>query len=260
MRILFIGDINGRPGRRAVRELLPQLKTEYAPDLVIANGENMASGFGLTPDTYHEVMEYGIDCMTTGNHVWDKADIIPILETKSEPLVRPANFPAKDPGKGYFDVKVGKERVRVVNMMGQVFMKQRTTSPFEMIDTILAEPDCPKVVIVDFHAETTSEKIAFSFYVDGRVSFVVGTHTHVQTNDARVLAGGTAALTDAGMTGPRDGVIGVDKDIIVKSYLTSMPWKGEVASGAIILSGVVVDIEPETGKATHIELVKREIE
>ena len=260
MKILFIGDINGRPGRRAVREFLPELKAEYQPDLVIANGENMASGFGLTPDTYQEVMDYGIDCMTTGNHVWDKADIIPILETKSEPLLRPANFPSKDPGRGYDDIMVGKERIRVVNLMGQVFMKQRTTSPFEKIDEILADPSCPKVVFIDFHAETTSEKIAFAYYVDGRASMAVGTHTHVQTNDARILAGGTAALTDAGMTGPRDGVIGVDKDIIIKSYLTSMPWKGEVASGAIILSGLVVDIDPETGKATSIELIKREKE
>ncbi len=260
MKILFIGDINGRPGRRAIRELLPQLITEYKSDMVIANGENMASGFGLTADTYREVMDYGIDCMTTGNHVWDKSDIIPIIETKAEPLLRPANFPAKDPGKGYVDIMAGQNRVRVINLMGQVFMKQKTNSPFDVIDTILAEANCPKIVFIDFHGEVTSEKIAFAFYVDGRASMVVGTHTHVQTNDARILAGGTGALTDAGMTGPRDGVLGVDKDIIVNSYLTSLPWKGEVASGAIILSGVIVDIDAETGKATHIELVKREIE
>lgn len=259
MKILFIGDIVGRPGRRAVRELLPGLKSEFKPDLVIANGENMASGFGLTVDTYREVLDYGVDFMTSGNHIWDKPEIIPILETKNEKLLRPANFPGKDPGRGVEDLLVAGERVRIINLIGKIFMGKNCSSPFEAIDQILAEPNCPSIVLIDFHAEATSEKIAFAWHVDGRASVVTGTHTHVQTNDARVSEKGTAMLTDAGMTGPRDGVLGIDKDIIVKSYQTSQPWKGEVADGPIILSGFIADIDENTGRAIGIELIKREI-
>jgi metallophosphoesterase (TIGR00282 family) len=260
MRILFIGDIVGRPGRRAVRELLPDLRKENKPDLVLANGENMASGFGLTVDTYREVLDYGVDYMTSGNHIWDKAEIIPILETQAEKLLRPANFPDKDPGRGYTDLLVSGERVRVINLIGKVNVGKNCSSPFEKIDQILGEPNCPAIIFIDFHAEATSEKIAFAWHVDGRASAVTGTHTHVQTNDARVTKKGTAALTDAGMTGPRDGVLGIDKDIIVQSFLTSQPWRGEVAEGPMILSGFVVDIDSKTGRATGIELIKREIE
>lgn len=259
MRILFIGDIVGRPGRRIIRELLPSLKKELKPDLVLANGENMASGFGLTVDTYREVLDYGVDYMTSGNHIWDKAEIIPILETQAEKLLRPANFPANDPGRGYGDLLVGDQRVRLINLIGQVNMGKNCSSPFEKIDQILAEPNCPKIIFIDFHGETTSEKLAFVWHVDGRASVVTGTHTHVQTNDARVTAKGTAALTDAGMTGPRDGVLGIAKEVIVPSYLTSQPWKSEIAEGAIILSGFLAEIDSTTGRAISIELIKREI-
>lgn len=260
MRILFIGDIVGRPGRRAVREMLPAIKKEYKPDITIANGENMASGAGFTVDTYREVLESGVDYMTSGDHVWDKVDIFPILDTKSEKLLRPANYPARDPGRGFVDLMVGQDRLRLVNLMGNVFMRANLVSPFETIDNILADPNRPKVTLIDFHAEATSEKIAFSYYVDGRVSAVVGTHTHVQTNDARVLEGGTAALTDTGMTGPRDGVIGVDKETIVESYLAQMPWKYEVATGPIVLSAVFIEVDNDSGKATKLELIKKEME
>jgi metallophosphoesterase (TIGR00282 family) len=260
MKILFIGDIVGRPGRRAIRELLPQLKSELQPDLVIVNGENMASGAGLTTDTYREILEYGVDFMTTGDHIWDKPDIYPILETKSEKLIRPANYPSQNPGSGVADIMVGKERVRIINMQGNVFMRANLESPFTKIDELLTDDNRPKITFVDLHAEATSEKIAFTHYVDGRVSAVIGTHTHVPTNDARILAGGTAAQTDAGMTGPRDGVIGEDKDLIIGSYLNSMPWKHEIADGAIQLNGVLIAVDEATGKATAIETIRREIE
>lgn len=260
MRILFIGDIVGRPGRRAIKEIVPELKNEFKPDIVIANGENMASGAGLTVSTYHEILDAGVDFLTSGDHIWDKEEIYGILDTKSEKLVRPGNYPAANPGRGYEDILVGKTRLRIVNLQGNVFMRADLKSPFFWIDEILEDKNKPICIFVDFHAEATSEKIAFSHYVDGRVSAVVGTHTHVQTNDARILAEGTGALTDVGMTGPRDGVIGEDKSHIINSYLTSMPWKHEMASGAIQLNAVVVDIEDETGKATKIEVVHREKE
>jgi metallophosphoesterase (TIGR00282 family) len=260
MKLIFIGDIMGRPGRRAVRELVPQLRAEFTPDIVIANGENMASGAGITMDTYREVMESGIDFMTSGDHIWDKVDIYPVLETKAEKLIRPANYPVQNPGRGYDDIMVNGKRLRVVNLQGNVFMRADLKSPFTMIDEILSDAHRPAATFIDFHAETTSEKIAFTHYVDGRVSAVFGTHTHVQTNDARILAGGTAAVTDAGMTGPRDGIIGENKDTIIDHYLTMMPWKHEIATGAIQLSAVYVEIDDETGKATKVELIKREIE
>ncbi len=259
MKIIFIGDITGRPGRRAIRELVPELRAEFKPDLIIANGENMAAGAGLTVPTYQEVLENGVDFLTSGDHIWDKTDIFPILETKSEKLIRPANYPERDPGRGYEDVAVGKNRVRIINLMGNVFMRANLVSPFVLVDHILSTPDCPKIVLIDFHAEATSEKIAFSYYVDGRVSAVLGTHTHVQTNDARILAGGTAALTDVGMTGPADGVIGADKQVIVESYLTQMPWKYEIADGSVELSAVYLELDESTGKATKIELIKKQL-
>lgn len=258
MNIIYIGDIVGRPGRRAIREILPELKKEYNPDLVVANGENMASGAGYTVDTYREVLEYGVDFLTSGDHVWDKADIFPILETKNEKLLRPANYPAGAPGEGWRDILVGKNRVRIINLQGRVFMRALLDSPFTTVDTILADANRPAITLIDFHAEATSEKIAFSYYVDGRVSAVVGSHTHVQTNDARILPGGTAALSDLGMTGPRDGVLGVQKEVIIEASVSQLPWKYEVATGPIILSGVYLEVDDETGKATKIELIKRE--
>lgn len=260
MRILFIGDIVGRPGRRAIRELVPELRQELSPDLVIVNGENMASGSGITVSTYQEVMDTGIDFMTSGDHIWDREEIYSILNTKSEKLIRPANYPKDNPGRGYEDILVGKERLRIVNLQGNVFMRADLEQPFYVIDRILQENNCPKAIFIDFHAEATSEKIAFSHYVDGRASAVVGTHTHVQTSDARIMAGGTAALTDVGMTGPRDGVIGEAKEHIINHYLTQLPWRHEIATGAIQLSAVLLDIDGETGKAQKIELIKREIE
>lgn len=260
MKILYIGDIVGRAGRRAVRELVPQLKAEHQLDLVIANGENMASGAGYTVSTYQEVLEAGVDYLTSGDHIWDKPEIFPILESQSEKLLRPANFPSGDPGRGMVDILVGQTRVCLINLMGNVFMRANLESPFHVIDRLLAEPNRPTIILVDLHAEATSEKIAFSYYVDGRVSAVMGTHTHVQTNDARILPGGTAALSDLGMTGPRDGVLGVEKDEIVKSFLTQMPWKREIASGPVILSGALLEIDEATGKAMSIELIKRELD
>lgn len=259
MKILFIGDIVGRPGRRAVRELLPELKKEYSPDLVIANGENMASGAGITVDKYREVLESGVDFLTSGDHIWDQSEIFSILDTKAEKLIRPANLPDRSPGRGVEDLVVGDIRIRIINLLGNVFMRYDVPTPFDTIDKILEDRNRPAITIVDLHAEATSEKIAFSWYVNGRVSAVIGTHTHVQTNDARILEQGTAAISDVGMTGPRDGVIGVIKEHIIDSYLTQMPWKRGVAEGPIVLSAVLMDIDETNGKAQSIELIKREI-
>lgn len=259
MKLLFIGDIFGRPGRRILRELLPEIRREYGVDFVIANGENSASGAGITEATYREILESGVDFVTSGDHIWDKEDIYPILESKGEKLIRPANYPATTPGRGYDDVVIKGERLRIINLQGNVFMRADLEQPFSTIDRILAEPNCPAATFIDFHAEATSEKIAFSHYVDGRVTAVVGTHTHVQTNDARLLERGTAALTDAGLTGPRDGVIGEDKEVIIKHYLSQMPWKHDVAAGAIQLSGCVITLDA-SGRAESIELVQRQIE
>lgn len=259
MKLIFIGDIFGRPGRRAIRELVPVLREEYKPDFIIANGENMASGAGFTSATYQEVLDCGVDFLTGGDHTWDKEEINSVLQSKKEKLVRPANYPDSAPGRGYEDVLVGSARLRIVAMQGNVFMRPDLEQPFFTIDRILAENNCPKAVLIDFHAEATSEKVAFSHYVDGRVSAVIGTHTHVQTNDARILEQGTAALTDVGMTGPRDGVIGEEKQVIIDHYLTQMPWKHEVAAGAIQLSAVYLEIDGVSGQAQKIELIKKEI-
>lgn len=259
MKIIFIGDIFGRPGRRAIRELVPVLREQYKPDLIVANGENMASGAGFTASTYAEVIEAGVDWLTGGDHTWDKDDIYPILESKKEKLIRPANYPVGVPGRGYEDIMVGDQRLRLVSLQGGVFMRADLVSAFTTIDQILTENNCPKAVFIDFHAEATSEKVAFSHYVDGRVSAVVGTHTHVQTNDARILEQGTAALTDVGMTGPRDGVIGEDKQVIINHYLTQMPWRHEVSTGPIQLSAVLIDIDAKSGRANSIELIKEEL-
>lgn len=260
MNIIYIGDIFGRPGRRAVREILPELKKQYQPALVLANGENMASGGGFTVETYREVLESGVDFLTSGDHTWDRPEIYPILKTQNEKLLRPANYPDRDPGRGWTDILVGKTRVRLINLLGNVFIRHHLPSPFYTLDRILDDAHRPAITIVDFHAEATSEKIAFSWYADGRVSAVVGTHTHVQTNDARLLPGGTAALTDLGMTGPRDGVIGMDKNLIVESYLTQMPWERAVQTGPVILSGAFIEVDETSGQATQIEIIKRELD
>lgn len=238
-----------------VRDLLPRLVAGHEIDLVIANGENAAAGFGLTPVVIDELLEMGIDVMTTGNHVWDKKDGIPLLD--SEPrLLRPANYPPDLPGRGCgtYETSAGIP-VAVINLEGRVFMRE-LDCPFRKADELLENLDSNyKVILVDFHAETTSEKGALSVYLDGRVSAVLGTHTHVPTADERVLPGGTAFISDVGMTGGRDSVIGIRKELSVERFLTQMPVRYEVSKKDPMLCAVVVDIDETTGVARQIERV-----
>jgi len=253
MKILAIGDIIGKPGRRAVKEILPALKLGLGVDFVIANGENAAGGKGLTPDTADELFSYGIDVITSGNHIFAQSDIIPMLESPA-PVLRPLNYPPGVPGKGFTIVK----GVLVVSLMGRTFINT-IDCPFRAMDTFLASPDKkPNNIIVDFHAEATSEKQAIGWYLDGRVSAVVGTHTHVGTVDARVLPGGTACVSDIGMVGPWQSVIGDDKDDVLKRFLTGMHDRLSVAKGSRITFNSVLITTDSNGKAIAIERIDRE--
>jgi metallophosphoesterase (TIGR00282 family) len=256
MKLLFIGDIVARPGRDLIRRHVRALATHHAADLVIANGENAAGGVGITRENTLEILGAGVDVITTGNHVWDKRETLEFIGNEPR-LVRPANFPAGTPGAGsYIATTKNGVRVGVINGMGRVFMLA-IDDPFRVVaqevDRMIEAG--VRVIFVDFHAETTSEKLAMSYFLDGKVSAVVGTHTHVQTADERILPGGTACLTDAGMTGPHDGVIGMDKDAIVARFMTALPARFESATGDPRLNGVVITVDPSTGKSTAIERI-----
>ncbi|MBI5682726.1 MAG: TIGR00282 family metallophosphoesterase [Deltaproteobacteria bacterium] len=253
---LFIGDIVGRPGRLFVRDNLLMLVKKYNADIIIANGENSAGGFGITPQVAEELLNYHIDIITSGNHIWDKKEIIDYIKDRNW-LLRPANYPPAVPGVGstIFRTKSG-INVGVINLCGRVFM-DNLDCPFRVgRDMAAVMKEKTKVIIVDMHAEATSEKIAIAFYLDGMVSAVVGTHTHVQTSDERILSNGTAFITDAGMTGSINSAIGIQKDMIIQKFLTQMPRKYEVATKDVELQGVVVSIDAETGKAKGIERIK----
>ena len=253
MRILMIGDIIGRPGRQALKAILPELRQELSIDFVIANGENTAGGFGITSDTAYELLDNGVDLLTSGNHIWDQKEIIPYMD-EGLPLIRPANYP-NAPGRGYLIY----DGIMVLNLMGRVFMPA-LDCPFRTADAILdevAESENPKVIIVDFHAEATSEKQGLGWYLDGRVSAVLGTHTHVGTVDAKILPKGTAYLSDVGMTGPVNSVIGSNVGDVLERFLTGLPQRLNVASGPSILNSALMDIDPETGKATSIQRIDR---
>jgi len=258
MRILFIGDIFGRPGRGIVKDRLPKLVRDYSIDLIIANGENSAAGFGITPSLAEDLFEMGVDVITTGNHVWDKREIVDYFDVANgnqhDParrLLRPANYPPDMPGWGSYEGTKKGVAYAVVNLQGRIFMASND-DPFRIADRLLKEIKA-KVVLVDIHAEATSEKISMGWYLDGRVTAVVGTHTHVPTADERVLPGGTAYITDVGMTGPYDGVIGVQKELVVGKFLNNMPVRFEPATGDVRLCAVVIDCDPATGRASKIE-------
>jgi len=255
LTILCVGDVFGEPGRRAVQVLLPKLRKQHDVDLVIVNVENSAGGFGVTPQMARAFLEQGVDVMTSGNHIWDRKEIVEYI-TKENLLLRPANFPAGTPGVGYVTIKTGPHKVAVLNLMGRVFMTP-IDCPFRKADEIVPElRKDTSIILVDMHCEATSESQAMGWYLDGRVSAVVGTHRHVQTADERVLPGGTAYITDLGMTGPTEGVIGVDRDIILQRFLTQMPVRFEPARGPAALHGVVIVIEPETGRASDIRRLR----
>jgi 2',3'-cyclic-nucleotide 2'-phosphodiesterase len=258
MRILFIGDIFGRPGRSIVKERLPAVVKEHSIDLIIANGENAAAGFGITPPLAEELFDLGIDVITSGNHIWDKREIIGFFEqadgnlhSPARRLLRPANYPPGMPGWGLYQGKKNNISYAVLNLQGRVFMASND-DPFRVADQLLKEINA-KVIFVDVHAEATSEKMSLGWYLDGRVTAVVGTHTHVPTADERVLPGGTAYITDVGMTGPYDGVIGVKKELILERFLTNMPGRFEPASGDVRLCAIVVDCDETSGKAREIK-------
>ena len=259
MKILFIGDIVGKPGRRAVLRLLNNIKDLYQIDFVIANAENASGGFGVTPDVLRELFDYGIDLLTSGNHIWDKSEIIPKFDTEKY-LLRPANYPKENPGTGsaIFQTTAG-ENIGVLNLMGRVFMNS-IDCPFKTalkeVKKIKAKTD---IIVIDIHAEATSEKMAMGWFFDGKVSAVIGTHTHIQTADERVLPEGTAYITDVGMTGAMDSIIGMNKDIIIERFLTQRPQRFKVAKRDIQLNAVIIDINPKTGKSNGIQRLKMDI-
>ncbi len=255
MRILFVADVIGSPGRRVLKQLLRLVRGDVRADAVVANGENTAGGFGITPDVVAEFLELGVDVITTGNHVWDKKEILPVLASQPR-LLRPANYPPGNPGRGSTVVDVGGTRLGVLNLQGRTFMAA-IDDPFRAVDALLEEmKGAADVVVVEFHAEATSEKQAFARYLDGRVAAVVGTHTHVQTADERVQPNGTARITDLGMTGGHDGIIGMKAEISMDRQLRmARGERMQPADGDLRLQGAVVEVDPATGLARSIERV-----
>src|SRR5438105_7397501 len=251
MRILCVGDVVGRPGRDAVAALLPKLRDELKIDLAIVNGENAAGGAGLTVETARELQAAGADVVTTGNHIWDQRQFMTEIETLDF-VLRPINLPENNPGRGSLTAK----GALVVNAIGRTFMAP-ADDPFHAMDDLLARSDA-KITVLDWHAEATSEKLAMGWHLDGRVTAVVGSHTHVPTADARVLPKGTALVCDTGMVGPRDSVLGVDAAIIVRRYLDHLPHRFEVADGVVQFNRVVVEVDDVSGRARSIERLDRE--
>ena len=255
MKILFVGDVVGAPGRRALVEALTGVIDRHQVDFTIVNVENAAGGFGLTVELFEDLSRMPIDVFSSGNHIWDKKEIIEYIG-KENLLLRPANFPVGTPGVGHVTVKCGPHKVAVLNLMGRVFMLP-IDCPFQKADELVPElrKDTP-IIIVDMHAEATSESQAMGWHLDGRVSAVVGTHRHVQTADERVLPKGTAYITDLGMTGPTDSVIGVDKELALQRFLSQMPNRFEPAKGPVALHGVVIRIDPDSGRGLSIERLR----
>lgn len=260
VKILFIADIVGQPGRRAVKELIPKLREERGIDLVIANGENAAGGSGITPKTAAEIFGAGVDIMTSGDHLWDQKEVSELLANEKR-FVRPLNYPAGTPGQGSLIFQMESlPPVGVLNLQGRTFMAS-LENPFH---AALAEVEklgkSAKIIFVDFHAEATSEKVAMARMLDGKISALIGTHTHVQTADEQIFPGGTAFLCDAGFTGPHESVIGREIEPIIKRFLTNQPQKFEVAANRVMLQGVIVEVEDVTGRATKIERVSEKLE
>ena len=254
MRVLMVGDIVGRPGRQAVASILPELRSSLDIDYVVANGENAAHGRGLTEKTAQELFRAGIDVLTSGNHIFDIREFVPALD-RDWPVLRPANYPTAVPGRGVTTIGA----LTVMNLMGRTFMPTTVDDPFRTADTLLDAVAPGAAIVVDFHAEATSEKQAFGWYLDGRVAAVVGTHTHVPTADARLLPGSTGTVTDLGMVGVRDSIIGDDVDSVLDRFLTGMPTRLPVASGdEALFNSVLIDIDDERGLARSIERVDRE--
>ncbi|TDL83262.1 TIGR00282 family metallophosphoesterase [Peribacillus frigoritolerans] len=254
MKLLFVGDVVGSPGREMIKEYLPKLKRKYRPSLTIVNGENAAHGKGITEKIYHELNQAGAQVVTMGNHTWDKREIFEFIDNYPN-LIRPANFPVGTPGKGITYITCDGKEIAVINLQGRTFLAP-IDCPFKKADELIEEAKKrTSIIFVDFHAEATSEKQAMGWYLDGKVTAVVGTHTHVQTADERILDQGTAFITDVGMTGPYDGILGVERDAVIKRFLTSLPVRFEVTEGKAQLSAVVIDVQDKTGKAVKIDRI-----
>lgn len=251
MKLLAIGDVIGNPGRKIVKDILPGIRREYKIDLVIANGENSAGGVGITYNVAHELYSYGVDVITTGNHVWAKREIFNFINEDNR-ILRPANYPTELPGRGSTVVHLSNYSVGVINILGRVYMDP-IDSPFQAaVKEIEKLNEITDIIIVDLHAEATSEKQAMGWFLDGKVSAVFGTHTHVQTCDERILPAGTGYITDIGMTGPRNSIIGVDKDIILRKFTTLIPEKFEVGKGELQFNAVIFSIDENSRKTTEI--------
>ncbi|KIL47790.1 TIGR00282 family metallophosphoesterase [Jeotgalibacillus campisalis] len=255
MKLLFIGDVVGSPGREMVEEYLPQIKEKYQPDCTVINGENAASGRGITEKIYRQLEAAGGDAITMGNHTWDNREIFQFIDQTSN-LIRPANYPKGAPGKGMQMISAGSNEIAVINLLGRTFMNP-VDDPFPVVKKLVEEARRhTPYIFVDFHAEATSEKQAMGWYLDGKVSAVVGTHTHVQTADNRVLPGGTAYLSDVGMTGPYDAVLGMEREAVLKRFLTTLPTRFEVPkTGRTLLSGCLIHMDRKTGKALSIDRI-----
>ncbi len=259
MNILFIGDIVGNPGRKAAKEMIQKLKKERQLDFCIANGENAAGGSGITYVVAQELYKSGVDAITLGNHTWSKREITNFIDSDNC-IVRPANYPEELPGKGSTIISNDKGKIGVLNLMGRIYMDS-IDCPFKAAEREIAELKTQvKVIVVDIHAEATSEKCALAWYVDGRVSCVLGTHTHVQTADERILPCGTAFISDVGMTGPNEGVIGVNREIVINKFLTHMPNRFEIAQGSVQFNAVYLEVDEKTGKTLKIERINTIIE
>jgi hypothetical protein len=256
MRLLLVGDIVGRPGKHACSQVIPQMIRDRQVDFVVANAENASDGSGLTPSMYTKLRHYGVDVCTMGDHIYRRREIMPLLNSEDR-LVRPANFAPEAAGRQVSLVEArGGGRVAVISLLGRTFMNVRSDCPYHAADRVLATiPHDVRIIVVDMHAETTSEKIAMGWHLDGRASVVFGTHTHVQTADERILPKGTAYITDIGMTGPHDSVLGRDKHAVLRALVTGMPTPYVVAKGDARLQGVIVDVDNNTGRATLIERV-----
>ncbi len=266
MKILFFGDIVGRPGREALKKILPELKKELGPDLILANGENISHGQGFSEKAVQEMFELGVDFLTSGDHAFDLEAGTALLESKKWSLLRPLNWPGEVPGRGYEILPVGARRVLLVNLIGRVFLLKHFDDPFVKIKELLEdyslkgrEPGSEAVdaIIVDFHAEATSEKAALSWFLDGRVSAVLGTHTHVPTADEKILPGGSAFISDVGMVGPTNSVLGMNKDTVIKRFLTQRRFKMEVTEGPAEVNGVLLGINDKTGLAENIVRIRK---
>lgn len=257
MRVLILGDVVGRPGRRAIRDLVPPIVKDENIDLVIANAENSAGGMGVDIKSAEELLSAGVHVLTSGNHIWKKKEIYPYLENHSY-LIRPANYPNGAPGRGWVEWQSEKgHRALVVNLQGRVFMPGNIDDPFRCVDTILREHGrYSPIVIIDMHAEATSEKNAMGWYLDGRVSVVYGTHTHVQTADERILPRGTAYITDLGMCGPLDSVIGIERELVIEGFLSQLPRQFEVAKQNVALQGIILEVDEKSGKALDIRRIR----